>query len=81
MIAPHALLKLNRRIVRFSGIANLRCHGAALATVEPAVGPPGQRVGDRVGILHAEASEQHIRIGIRHIVAIAVGIVEQIRRL
>ena len=54
---------------------------AALAAVEPAVRPPGQRVGHRVGVLHAEAGEQHLGVAVGHVVAVAVGVEEQVRGL
>ena len=44
-------------------------------------GPPGQRVGHRVGVFHAEAGEQHLGIAVGHVVAVAVGIEQQIRHL
>src|SRR6185295_15633036 len=47
MIPPHTLLELDA--------ANIGRHRAPLAAVEPAVGTPGQRVGHRMGVFHAEA--------------------------
>src|SRR5262249_17717965 len=43
MVAPDALLKLVP--------LDARRDGAPLRAVEPAVGPPGQRIHDRVGVL------------------------------
>ena len=51
---------------------------AALAAVEPAVRAPGERVGHRVGVLHAEAAQQHLRVAVRDIVAVAVRVEEQV---
>ena len=73
MISPDALLELDA--------ADLGGDGAPLQAIEPAVGPPGQRVGHRVGVFHAEAGEQDLGIAVGHVVAVAVGIEEQIRRL
>ncbi len=73
MVAPDALLKLDS--------PNAGSHGASLASVQPAVGPPRQRVGNRVSVVHTETGQQHFGIGIRDIVAVAVGIEEQVGRL
>ena len=73
VIAPDALLELDA--------ADVGGDGAPLAAVEPAVRAPGQRVGDRVGVLHAEAGEQHFRVAVGHVVAVAVGVEEQVGRL
>src|SRR5437867_12117519 len=70
MIPPYALLKFNA--------ANIGSDGAALTAVKPAIGPPSERIGDRMGILHAESGKQNFRIGIGHVIAIAVRIKEQI---
>ena len=59
----------------------MRGDRAALAAVQPAVRPPGQRVGDGVCVLHAEPAEQHFGVAIRNIVAGPVGIEEKIGRL
>ena len=73
VVAPDALLELDA--------ADVGRDRAALAAVEPAVRPPGQRVGDGVGVLHAEAGEQHLGVAVGHVVAVAVGVEEQVRRL
>ena len=46
VIAPYALLKLDA--------ADPGRDGTTLQAVEPAVGPPGERVRHRVGVFHAE---------------------------
>ena len=61
--------------------ADLGRDGAPLQAVEPAVGPPGQRVGHRVGVLHAEAGQEHLGIAVGPIVAVAVGVEQQVGRL
>ena len=70
VVAPDALLKLDA--------ADLGRDGAPLQAVEPAVGPPGQRVRHRVGVFHAEARQEHLGIAVGPIVAVAVGIEEQV---
>ena len=70
MIAPHALLEFDA--------ANIGGDGAPLTAVKPAVGTPGERVGDAVGVFHAEARQQHFGISVGHVVAIAVGVEEQV---
>jgi hypothetical protein len=73
MVAPDALLE--------GDAAYLGGDGAPLAAVQPTVGPPGERIGDGVGILHAEALEQHLRVAVGHVVAVAIGIEEEVRHL
>src|SRR6185503_19065456 len=73
MITPNTLLKFNA--------ADFCRDRAALATIEPAIGSPGKRIGDRVGEFHGEPREQYFRIGIRHVVAVAVGIKQEVRDL
>ena len=73
MIAPDALLKADA--------ANVGRHRAALRAVQPAVGSPLQRVDHGVRVFHAEAGEQHLGIAVGHVVAVAVGIEQQVRRL
>ncbi len=70
VIAPDALLKLDA--------ADVGRHGASLRAIEPAVGPPRQRVGHRVGIVHAEAREEDFGITVGDVVVIAIGIEEQV---
>src|SRR5262249_40757246 len=55
-IAPDALLELDA--------ADVGRHRATLRAVEPAVGAPGQRVGEGVGVVHAEALEQDLRVAV-----------------
>ncbi len=65
MIAPNSLLEFDA--------ADVGRHRAALVAIEPAIGAPSQRIGHRVGVVHAEPGQQDLGIAIRHIVAIAVG--------
>lgn len=53
---------------------------AAVAAVEPAVGSPGETVGNRMRVLNAEALQVDNRVGIGNVVLIGVGIEHQIRR-
>ncbi len=64
VITPYALLKYNA--------PNMTSRGAAIDPIEPTVGTPGQMVGHRLGVLHAEAGEEYFRIGIRQVVAIVI---------
>ncbi len=73
MVTPEALLEFEA--------ANATGGGAAVHAVEPAVGAPSEMVRHRLGIFHAKASEQHFGIAIGDIVAIGVGIVEQVGRV
>ena len=73
VVAPDALLELDA--------ADVGGHRAPLRPVEPAVGPPGQRVGEGVGVLHAEALEQHLGVAVGHVVVVLVGVEEQVRGL
>ena len=73
VVAPDALLKLDA--------PDLGRDRAPLQAVEPAVGPPGERVGHRVGVFHAEAGQEHLGIAVGPVVAVAVRIKEQVRDL
>src|SRR5258705_5041887 len=73
MIPPDALLKFSS--------ANVRSYCAALRSVEPTVRSTGQRVRQRVGVIHAKSAQQHLGIAIGHIIMIPVRIEEQIGRL
>ena len=57
MIAPDALLKADA--------ANVGGDRAPLGAVEPAVGSPGERVGEGVGVFHAEAGQQDLGVAVR----------------
>src|SRR5262245_27527003 len=73
MVAPDALLE--------GGPANVGGHGAALSAVQPAIGPPSERIGDGVGGFHAEAFEQDLGTAVGLVVAVAIGVEEQVRGL
>ncbi len=53
----------------------------SLAAIQPTVRAPGQRVGNRAGVLHAKAGQQDFRVSVWDIVAVAIRIEEQVRRL
>ena len=73
VIAPHALLKLDA--------PNSAGRGAAVESIQPAVRSPGEVVGERLRVLHAEATEQDFGVAIRHVVAVSIRIEEQVRCL
>src|SRR5262249_53906581 len=64
-----------------AGTLDLSGDGAALASVEPAVGAPAQAVDDRVRIFEPEAFQQHLGIAVGHVVVVAVRIEKQVRRV
>jgi hypothetical protein len=70
MITPNTLLKFDA--------VDFRSDGAALTAIEPAIGSPGERIRDRVGVFHAESGEQYFGVGIGHVVAVAVGIKQEV---
>ena len=73
VVAPDALLELDP--------ADPGRHRAPLEAVEPAVGPPGQGVGHRVGVFHAEAGQEHLGVAVGPVVAVAVRVEQQVRGL
>ena len=81
VVAPDALPGRNdRRSIR-PGATDAAGDRAPLGGVEPAIGPPAEIVGDRVGILDAEALQMDDRIAVGLIVPVGVGIEEEVRRL
>jgi len=73
VVAPDALLKTDA--------ANVRRDGAALRAVEPAVGAPLQGIDHGVRVFHAKTLEQHLGVAVGQVVAVLVGIEQQVRRL
>ena len=73
MIAPDALLKADA--------ADIGRDGASLGPIEPAVGAPRERVGKGVCVFHAEAGEQNPGRPVGTIVAVAIGVEQEVRRL
>ena len=73
VVSPDALLKF--------GSADPRGDGASLGAVQPAVGAPGHRVDGGVGILKAEAGQEHLGVAVGPIIAVSIGIEEEIRGL
>src|SRR5688500_4709970 len=71
MIPPYALLELDS--------ADAAGGRAAVNAVQPTVGSLSEMVRHRLGVFHAEAGEQHFGVAVRHIVAVGVGIEEQVR--
>ena len=68
--SPDGLLELNA--------ADVVARRAARNAVEPAVRAPGEVVGQGLGVFHAESGEQDLRLTVGHVVAVAVGIKEQV---
>ncbi len=56
-------------------------HGAALTAVEPSIGSPGEAIGDGVGVLESKAREAYLGWAVRDVVAVAVGVEEQVGRV
>ena len=84
MISPHhAAFEVDAgRIRRIeAGSDDAARGGAALAAVEPAVRSPHEAVGDGMRVLEPEAREAHLGRSVRHVVAVAVGVEEQIGRV
>ena len=73
VVSPDPLLKF--------GAANPCGDGASLCAIEPAVGPPGHRVHRGVGVLKAKAREQHFGLAVGPVVAVSIGVEQQIRGL
>src|SRR6266446_2530760 len=73
MITPDALLKFQA--------TNVRRDGAALASVKPAVRPPCERVGNRMGVFHTEAGEANNRFAVWNVILITIGIEQQVRNV
>ena len=63
-----------------AGLADERIRKDAVATVEPAVGPPRKAVERLVRILKPPTIKQHLRRPVGHVVVIFIGNEEQIRR-
>src|SRR5262245_60356257 len=74
MISPN-------RLAEESNAADGRGTCASLRAVEPAVRSPSQAVCHGMGILQTETFEVDLRRAVGHIIAIPVGIKEQVRRV
>ena len=82
LVAPHPAAHRHTLFRRTAGRAHFTRSRATHAPVEPAIRAEAQAVGEIVIVLlrHREAVEHHLRRAIRHIVAIAIGDEEHIRR-
>lgn len=60
---------------RMSAVTVLPC------AVQPAVGAPFQGINHGVRVFHAKTLEQHLGLAVRHVVAVLIGIEQQVRRL
>ena len=81
VIPPDALLKLDRRRLGVGRVLDFGRHGAAVSAVEPAIRGELQRVRVGMRVLHAKAGEQNDRVAIGNVIAVLIGVEEQIRRL
>src|SRR5262249_6728391 len=70
VVTPQALLELEA--------ANATGSGAAVHAIEPAIGTPSEMVGHGLGVFHAKTGKQNFGIAIGDVVAVGVGIEEQI---
>ena len=67
-------------------LVEIRCreclpYGTSLTTGEPAVRPQGQRVRNRMRAFRSKSRQQNLRIRIRNVVAVFVGIKKKIGKL
>jgi hypothetical protein len=81
MIAIHAAVEAHPLFVGRAGFADHRPVGPPVRAVKPAVGSPGEGVGQVVGVgVVAEAVEQHFRRPVGNVVPVAVGNEIEVRR-
>ena len=82
VVAPDAAIERNAEIVRRAGRAETAGTRMPAATVEPAIRPPAQTVGEVVIVVlrHGEAVEHHLRRTVGKVVAIRIRHEEQLRR-
>ena len=78
VVAPDALAGRQHRRGRGPRAADATADRAPLGGVEPAIGPPAEIVGNRVGILDAEALQMDDRIAVGLIVPVGVGIEKEV---
>ncbi len=82
MVPPdHAAFEMHARRIRGieTGTRDPARGGAPLRAVEPAVRSPNQAVRDGVGVLEPEAGQPCFRRAVGDVVAVGVGIEEQVR--
>ena len=84
MVAPdHAAFEMDRGGVR--GIETRADHAggrrAAMHAVEPAVRTQDDAVADRVRVLKTEAGEMHHRGAVGNVIAVGIGVEQQVRRI
>ena len=81
VVTPNQLShRADRRVVT-SRTAHFATNRAALGGIEPSVGSPREAVDDRVRILETEAFEVHFGRAVGTVVAIAVGVEEEVGRI
>ena len=80
MIAPHHL-SLPGDGLAGGGVFDLPGGGGAVDSIEPAIGTPLQVVHHRMRVLDAETGQSHFRVRIGNVVAIGIGIEQQVGRI
>ena len=70
MVSPDGRVERNAVAVGRARLAHARVREHAVATVEPAVGPPNERVERFVRVLPGPAIEQNLRLAVRNVVAV-----------
>ena len=79
MVAPDdGAFIVNRRLIK-ARASNTAGGGAALASVEPAVGAPGKTIGYAMGIFEPKTGESNFGIPLGDVVAIFIAIKQEIR--
>src|SRR5262249_16352080 len=74
MNAVDAAIAVNPLVGRRAGLAHVRRAGAAMTSIEPAIRPPRETVGEIVpALLVAEAVEKHFGLAARLVVPLAAG--------
>ena len=73
MIPPHPALESAAFLLRRARFSRHRPVGDAVCAVQPTVRPPGESIGDVVGVgVCAKPIQQHLRFSVRHAVVILV---------
>ena len=80
MIAPDAGVERHALVVGRARLADARVREHAVAAVEPAVRAPDEGVERLVRVLVGPAVEQDLRLAVGHVVAVAIGNEQQVRR-
>ena len=81
MVAPDTAVERHSLLIGRLWLADKRGLGDAVAAVQPTVRPPDQAVGHGVRVFQAEAGEMHLRSRVGDVIAVPVGVEEEIRRV